>query len=189
MGTDCSCRCFHFGITRPGLAKEEVVRDTPREQIRLLSDEGDGATKVTVGDVSKIPPVEGDRAGGGILEAGNQFRHTRLPGPCRAEECDRFAASDNEVNRWQHLDLVGISETDPATNEVVERLGHSTDADIQKALKSAENAYRTFSKKTTVAERAKMMACVAELLNERVDELGRLGIEEFVNKKINVHGA
>lgn len=68
---------------------------------------------------------------------------------------------------------------DPATNEVVERFGHSTDADIQKALESAENAYRTFSKKTTVAERAKMMARVAELHNERVDELARIIVQEM----------
>ena len=68
---------------------------------------------------------------------------------------------------------------DPATNEVVERFGHSTDADIQKALESAENAYRTFSKKTTVAERAKMMARVADLHNERVDELARIIVQEM----------
>ena len=68
---------------------------------------------------------------------------------------------------------------DPATNEVVERYGQSTDADIEKAMASAENAYRTFSKKTTVAERAKMMARVAELHNERVDELARGVVQEM----------
>lgn len=68
---------------------------------------------------------------------------------------------------------------DPATNEVVERYGQSTDADIQQAIASAENAYRTFSKKTTVAERAKMMARVAELHNERADELGRIIVQEM----------
>lgn len=68
---------------------------------------------------------------------------------------------------------------DPVTNEVVERFGHSTDAEIQHALASAENAYRTFSKKTTVAERAKMMARVAELHNERVDELARIVVQEM----------
>ena len=68
---------------------------------------------------------------------------------------------------------------DPATNEVVERYGHSTDADIQLAIASAESAYRTFSKKTTVAERAKMMARVAELHNERAEELGRIIVQEM----------
>jgi succinate-semialdehyde dehydrogenase/glutarate-semialdehyde dehydrogenase len=68
---------------------------------------------------------------------------------------------------------------DPVTNEVVESYGHSSDADIQLALASAESAYRTFSKKTTVAERAKMMARVAELHNERADELGRIIVQEM----------
>jgi succinate-semialdehyde dehydrogenase/glutarate-semialdehyde dehydrogenase len=68
---------------------------------------------------------------------------------------------------------------DPATNEVVERYGQSTDADIQQAIASAENAYRTFSKKTTVAERAKMMARVAELHNERAEELARIVVQEM----------
>ncbi len=68
---------------------------------------------------------------------------------------------------------------DPATNEVVERFSQSTDADIQLAIASAESAYRTFSKTTTVAERAKMMARVAELHNERVDELARIVVQEM----------
>ena len=71
---------------------------------------------------------------------------------------------------------------DPATNEVVERYGQSTDADIQHALASAENAYRTFSKKTSVAERAKMMSRVAELHAERVDELARIVVQEMGNR-------
>ena len=68
---------------------------------------------------------------------------------------------------------------DPATNEVVERFGQSTDADIEAAMAAAENAYRTFSKKTTVSERAAMMARVAELHNERAQELGRIIVQEM----------
>ncbi len=68
---------------------------------------------------------------------------------------------------------------DPTTNEVVESFGVSTDADIEAALTAADNAYRTFSTKTTVAERAKMMARVAELHNERTDELARIMVQEM----------
>lgn len=68
---------------------------------------------------------------------------------------------------------------DPATNEVVERYGQPTDADIEQAIASAENAYRTFSKKTTVAERAKMMARVAQLHEERTEELARIVVQEM----------
>lgn len=68
---------------------------------------------------------------------------------------------------------------DPATNEVVERFSTSSDADIEAAITSAHNAYNTFSKKTTVAERAKMMARVAELHAERAEELARIIVQEM----------
>lgn len=68
---------------------------------------------------------------------------------------------------------------DPATGTVVERFGQSTDADIQAAIAAAEHAYRTFSKTTTVAERAAMMGRVAELHNERAQELGEIIVQEM----------
>jgi len=68
---------------------------------------------------------------------------------------------------------------DPATNEVVERYGTASDADIQTALDQAENAFRQFSKKTSVAERARMMGRVAELHAERADELARIAVQEM----------
>lgn len=68
---------------------------------------------------------------------------------------------------------------DPATNEVIEDFGHSSDAEVQLAIAAADSAYRTFSKTTTVAKRATKMARVAQLHAERADELARIIVQEM----------
>ncbi|MEI2715175.1 MAG: NAD-dependent succinate-semialdehyde dehydrogenase [Nocardioides sp.] len=67
----------------------------------------------------------------------------------------------------------------PATGELVRSYDTATDADIRAALDKAQDAYRTWGRTTTVAERAALVARVAELHNERVDELADLIVEEM----------
>lgn len=61
--------------------------------------------------------------------------------------------------------------TDPATDDVISEYATATDAEIEAALTSADVAYRSWSKTTTVARRAELIRKVAELHDERKDEL------------------
>ena len=64
--------------------------------------------------------------------------------------------------------------TDPATGEVAGEYPTATDADVDRALDAATTAYRDWSRTTTVAERAALLHKVADLHNERVDELAAI---------------
>ncbi|WP_449279205.1 NAD-dependent succinate-semialdehyde dehydrogenase [Leucobacter sp. GX0328] len=63
---------------------------------------------------------------------------------------------------------------DPATGQTVAEYPDATAADIENALTSAQSAYRDWSRKTTVAERAALAKRAAELFDERKDELGAI---------------
>src|SRR5690348_15747981 len=52
---------------------------------------------------------------------------------------------------------------DPATGQEIKRYPAATDADIEQALASAAQAYATWSRDTTVAERAALVRKVGEL--------------------------
>ncbi|TIC84007.1 NAD-dependent succinate-semialdehyde dehydrogenase [Nocardioides sp. GY 10127] len=69
--------------------------------------------------------------------------------------------------------------TDPATGEVVEEYPTATDADVEAAIAAATAAGNTWSRSTTVAERAALVRRVGELHEERKDELGRIIAREM----------
>ena len=60
---------------------------------------------------------------------------------------------------------------DPRTGELVRTYPTAGDADIAAALESAERAYRAWGRTTSVAERVKLLRRVAELHEERREEL------------------
>ncbi len=62
---------------------------------------------------------------------------------------------------------------DPKTGDVVREYPTATDEQIEQALAAASKAYREWSKKSTVAERA-LIRRVADLHNERQDELAEI---------------
>jgi len=64
--------------------------------------------------------------------------------------------------------------TDPATGEVTAEYQTATDDVIDRALDAAMSAYRDWSRTTTVAERTALLHRVADLHNERVDELAAI---------------
>ncbi len=68
---------------------------------------------------------------------------------------------------------------DPATGATVREYPTATDADIERALSLAAGAYRDWSKQSTVAERAALVRRVAELHNERRDELAAIIVREM----------
>ncbi|MFB9311213.1 succinate-semialdehyde dehydrogenase/glutarate-semialdehyde dehydrogenase [Agromyces hippuratus] len=69
--------------------------------------------------------------------------------------------------------------TNPATGETVESYDTITDEGLQAAIAAATEAHRTWSKNTTVAERAALVRRVAELHNERAQELGEIIVREM----------
>ena len=69
--------------------------------------------------------------------------------------------------------------TNPATGETVKTFDTITDAGLETAIASAENAYRTWSKTTTVEERAALVRRVGELHVERRQELADIIVREM----------
>ncbi len=69
--------------------------------------------------------------------------------------------------------------TDPATGEVVRQFPTATDADIEASISAATAATRGWARTTTVPERAALVRRVAELHNERKDELAAIIVREM----------
>jgi succinate-semialdehyde dehydrogenase / glutarate-semialdehyde dehydrogenase len=68
---------------------------------------------------------------------------------------------------------------DPVTGDVVAEYPTATDAQIEEALAAAADAYRSWSKKSTLAQRATLIRKVAALHNERRDELAEIIVREM----------
>ncbi len=64
--------------------------------------------------------------------------------------------------------------TNPATGEVVREYPTATDADMENAIAAADKAYREWSVKSTVAQRAALTRRVGELHTERREELAEI---------------
>ncbi|EYT56100.1 succinate-semialdehyde dehydrogenase [Leucobacter sp. UCD-THU] len=62
----------------------------------------------------------------------------------------------------------------PATGETVAEYPDATAEEIEAGLASAQQAYKEWARKTTVAERAALAKRAAELFEERKDELGAI---------------
>jgi succinate-semialdehyde dehydrogenase/glutarate-semialdehyde dehydrogenase len=69
--------------------------------------------------------------------------------------------------------------TNPATGETVRTYDTISDADLEAAIAAADEAHRTWSKSTSVAERADLIRRVAELQRERRQELGEIIVREM----------
>lgn len=68
---------------------------------------------------------------------------------------------------------------DPSTGELVQSYPTATDADITAALEKAQAAARGWGRATTVKERAALIHRVAELHEERADELADIIVREM----------
>jgi succinate-semialdehyde dehydrogenase/glutarate-semialdehyde dehydrogenase len=71
-----------------------------------------------------------------------------------------------------------IASINPTTGEVLERFEALTDAELDERIARAERAFQ-HHRRTSFAERAQRMARLAQLFEERADELGRLMTEEM----------
>jgi succinate-semialdehyde dehydrogenase/glutarate-semialdehyde dehydrogenase len=67
----------------------------------------------------------------------------------------------------------------PATGETLRSYSTATDAEVASAVEGAYNAYRGWSRSTTVEERAALITKVAELHRERRQELAEIIVREM----------
>lgn len=66
-----------------------------------------------------------------------------------------------------------IPVINPATGEVIANLAHAAPTDLDRALETADSAWRSW-KETTAAHRAEILARAAQLIRERQDEIARI---------------
>jgi succinate-semialdehyde dehydrogenase / glutarate-semialdehyde dehydrogenase len=74
---------------------------------------------------------------------------------------------------------MGYAVTNPATGETVKTYDTITDAELEAAIAAADEAHRTWSKSSTVDERAALIRRVAELHRERSQELAEIIVREM----------
>jgi succinate-semialdehyde dehydrogenase/glutarate-semialdehyde dehydrogenase len=67
----------------------------------------------------------------------------------------------------------------PATGETEKEYEQISDADLEAAIAAAEEAHRTWSAQTSVAERAALVKRVAELHSERREALAEIAVREM----------
>ena len=104
-------RVLDVGVGRVGVADEQVLAHARREQRRLLERESDLRAQAAQRDVAQVVPVEAHRAGRRVVEAGEQRRDGRLAGAGRADERERLAGVDLEVDAAQDRPLAaGVGE-------------------------------------------------------------------------------
>ncbi|XVX21672.1 NAD-dependent succinate-semialdehyde dehydrogenase [Actinomycetota bacterium] len=84
--------------------------------------------------------------------------------------------------------MTDYAVVNPATGETVSTYATATDTEIQDAIAKADNAYRTWGRTTTVAERAALVRRVAELHTERVEELTDIIVEEMGKPRDEAQG-
>ncbi len=69
--------------------------------------------------------------------------------------------------------------TDPATNEKIATYPEALDSDIDRMIAAAHGAYESWSRSTSVSERALLLHRVADLFEQREDELARIICREM----------
>ncbi len=72
------------------------------------------------------------------------------------------------------MSTITYAVVDPSTGELVKEYPTATDEQIEAAVAAAAKAHREWSRNSTVAERAALIRRVAELHNERKDELAKI---------------
>ena len=70
--------------------------------------------------------------------------------------------------------MTRFAVTDPASGEIVSEYAGATDEEVQAALGAADAAYRGWSRRSSLADRAKPAQRLADLFREREDELAAI---------------
>src|SRR5207244_11027563 len=84
-------------VKKRGRAKTDVLARRELILREVLKDRRDPALPRDWVDVAQIDPVDGDPAGGWIVEAAEQLDQRRLAGAIRADDCQRPAGWDLQL--------------------------------------------------------------------------------------------
>ena len=111
-------RLLALCVTRAGPRKTDVLADRGREQVRVLSRDGNRSTDVFLPEVAQVSSGERHPALLGIEEAKHQVRHGRLPGPTRTDQGDAHSGVEAEaepVERgWERVPRPGSGLKPPS---------------------------------------------------------------------------
>src|SRR5438034_10705849 len=97
--------------------------------------------------------------------------------PASRRAAPRQTGSGVALDKETHT--MSYAVTNPATGETVKTYDTITNAELEAAIAAADEAHRTWSKSTTVEERAALIRRVSELHTERRQELAELIVREM----------
>src|SRR3712207_5246791 len=103
---------------RVGAPEGDVLAHRPREEEALLGHDPELAPEARLRHVSEVVPVDRDAAVARLVEAGEELRDRRLPGAGVADERDRGAGRDGEVDPVQDIRARAVSEADALEADV-----------------------------------------------------------------------
>ena len=95
-------RLLDVGVGGVGPAEGEVLPDAHREQRRVLEGGGDDAAQLGQRQVADVDAVDGDPAGGDVVEPADQRGQRRLARAGGPDQRDRLAGGDVEVDAVEH---------------------------------------------------------------------------------------
>ena len=87
---------------RAAAAVGDVFGDGAVEQESVLLDDAQQPAIAVGGDVAQIDAIEQNRAGGRIVEAGDEIAERRLAGAAGADQGDHLAGLDVQIDLMQH---------------------------------------------------------------------------------------
>ncbi len=101
------------GARCPAVAVGDVLGDRAVEEKDVLLDDPQQPAVAFDLDLAEVDPVERDRAGGRVVEPGDQVAERRLARAAAADQGDRLARLDLQVDVAQHQPAgAGIGEAD-----------------------------------------------------------------------------
>ena len=135
-----SITCSARGL---GRAVADVVENRVVEEHRLLGDQPDLAADVAEPHVGQGHAVELDHAGGGIGETRNQVGQRALAAAVGADDGDRLAEGDPQIDLFEHRLARLIGEADVLEHQIavvaVEGDGLFRIADLRLAIEPRED--------------------------------------------------
>lgn len=102
-----------------GAAQADVVGDARPQQPYVLEDEADPAVQLGRGDVPHVGAAEGDRAGGDVVEAGQQRGQSGLTRAGGPDKRGHGAGHEVEVDAAEDVGAPVVREGDTAHRDVV----------------------------------------------------------------------